>query len=91
LVFEVNNEIIQEFRCNGIGIDVAIKFLGEFVDVLDNGVIDRCIVFRLASASLFKYFPRERGEVYTFYRFILPEVVDVVLSWLGLKDRIRNC
>lgn len=55
------------------------------------GVIDRCIVFRLASASLFKYFPGEGGEVYTFYRFRLSEVIDVVLSWLGLKDRIRNC
>lgn len=51
------------------------------------GIIDRCIVFRLASASLFKYFPGESGEVYTFYRFRLSEVVDVVLSWLGLKDR----
>lgn len=90
LVFQINYEIIQEFTCNGIGKYIAVEFFGKSIYMLYNCVIDRCIVFRLASASLFKYFPGEGGEVYTFYRFRLPEVIDVVLYWLGLKDRIRN-
>ena len=39
-----------------VRIDITVKFNGESFYILDNRIIDRCIVFRLASASLFKYF-----------------------------------
>lgn len=54
--------------------------------MLDDGIINRCVVFRPSSASLFKYFLGEIREVNSFDWLRLPEVVDIILSWLGLKD-----
>lgn len=55
--------------------------------MLDDGIIDGRIVFRLTSASLFKNFPDEVGEEYSFNRLLLAEVVNVVLPrWAG-RDR----
>lgn len=87
LVLQINYEIIQKFLSNRIGENVAIVQLRELVDMLHNGIIDYCIVCRLASGSLFKYFAHETGEVDSFKWLLLAEVVNVVLSrWAG-RDR----
>lgn len=84
LVLQINYEIIQKFLSNRIGENVAIVQLGKLVDMLHNGIIDYCIVCRLASGSLFKYFSHETGEVNSFKWLLLAEVVNVVLSrWAG--------
>lgn len=53
-----------------------------------DSIIDGCIVFRLASAALFKNIPDEVSEVYSFNRLRLPEVVNVVLAYLDGRDRL---
>lgn len=53
-----------------------------------DSIIDGCIVFRLASASLFKNVPDEVCEVYSFNGLRLPEVVNVVLTYLDSRDRL---
>jgi hypothetical protein len=58
--------------------------------MLHNGIIDYCIVCRLASGSLFKYFAHETGEVDSFYRLRLPEVVNIVLTYLDGRDRGKD-
>ena len=84
LVLQVDNEIIQKLLSNRIGENVAIVQLRELVNMLHNGIIDYCIVCRLASGSLFKYFAHETGEVDSFKWILLAEVVNVVLSrWAG--------
>ena len=87
LVFQINYEIIQEFTCNGIGKYIAVEFFGKSIYMLNYCIIDRRIVFRLTPASLFKNFLCESGEVYTFKRFRLAEVVNVVLPRLASLDR----
>lgn len=87
LIFQINYEIIQKFTCNRIGEYIAIKFFGKSIYMLNYCIIDRRIVFRLTSASLFKNFLCESGEVYTFKRFRLAEVVNVVLPRLAGLDR----
>ena len=59
--------------------------------MLDDGIVASGVLCRLASGFLFNYFPKKVCEVDSFKRFALPEVIDIVLSWLCLKDRIRNC
>lgn len=66
LLFKIDNEIIEKFSRHRVGEDVAIKLFGEIINVFDNGIINGCIVFRLSPASLFKNFPDEVAEVYTF-------------------------
>lgn len=56
--------------------------------MLDDSIIDGRIMFRLASASLFKYLPDKICEINAFYRLRLPEVVDVVLSRCAGRDRL---
>lgn len=51
-------------------------------------IINGCIVFRLASASLFKNIPDEVGEEYSLKGLLLPEVVYVVLSRCAGRDRL---
>lgn len=58
--------------------------------MLDYSVIDGWILCRLASGFLFDYLTEEVRKINAFERFALPEMIDVVLSWLGLKDRIGN-
>ncbi len=53
-----------------------------------DSIIDGRIVFRLASGSLFKYFPDEVGEKDSFNGLRLPEVVNVVLTYLDGRDRL---
>lgn len=53
-----------------------------------DSTIDGRIVFRLASGSLFKYFPDEVCEVYSFNGLRLPEAVNVVLTYLDSRDRL---
>lgn len=53
-----------------------------------DSIIDGRIVFRLASGSLFKYFPDEVCEVYSFNGLRLPEAVNVVLTYLDSRDRL---
>mgnify|MGYP000441776771 CR=1 FL=1 len=50
-------------------------------------IIDCCIVFRLAPASLYKCFLYEVREVDSFERFFLPETVNIILSRFGGRDR----
>lgn len=56
--------------------------------MFDDGIIDGRIMFRLAPASLFKNFPDEVGEEYSFNRLLLAEVVNVVLAYLDGQDRL---
>ena len=54
----------------------------------DYCIVDGCIVFRLASASLFKNVPDEVGEEYSYEGLLLTEVVNVVLSRCAGRDRL---
>lgn len=88
LILQVDNEIIQEFSGHRIGKDVTIKLFRKVVYVLNDCIINSCIVCRLASGSLFKYFAHETGEINAFERFALLEMIDVVLPRLaGLDQR----
>lgn len=53
----------------------------------DDSIINGGILCRLASGFLFDYLTNKVREINAFERFALPEMIDVVLSWLGLKDR----
>lgn len=88
LVLQVDYEIVQKLGSYRVGEDITIILIGESVYVLNYCIINCCIVFRLASASLFQHFPNEVGEVYTFKRLLLPEVVNVVLAYLDGPDRL---
>lgn len=59
--------------------------------MLDYSVIDSWILCRLASGFLFDYLTEKIRKINAFERFALPEMIDVVLFWLGLKDRVRYC
>lgn len=64
---------------------------GKAVDVPDDSIINSGILCRLASGFLFDYLTNKVREINAFERFALPEMIDIVLSWLGLKDRKRYC
>lgn len=88
LIFQVDNKIVKELCCYRIGEYVAIKFFRKAFYVFDYSIVDSCVVFRLTSGSLFKYFPDEVGEEYSFKWLLLPEVVNVVLFRLAGRDRL---
>ena len=88
LVFEIDYKIIKELCCHRIGEYVTIKFFREVIYMPDYCIVDGCIVFRLASASLFKNVPDEVGEEYSFEGLLLTEVVNVVLSRCAGRDRL---
>nr|DAZ18405.1 MAG TPA: hypothetical protein [Caudoviricetes sp.] len=90
MIFQIYNKIIQEFSRYRIGKDITIKLFRKVVYMLDDCIINSRIVCRLTSGALFKNFFCKNGKVNTFYRFCLSEVVNVVLSRLGLKNRTRN-
>lgn len=50
-------------------------------------IINGGVLCRLASGFLFDYLTDKVREINAFERFALPEMIDVVLSWLGRKDR----
>lgn len=53
----------------------------------DDSIINGGILCRLASGFLLDYLTDKVREIDAFERFALSEVIDVVLSWLGRKDR----
>ena len=87
LIFQVDYEIVQELSGHRIGEDVTVIFFREVVYVLDDCIINGGILCRLASGFLFDYLTDEVRKIDAFEWFALPEVIDVVLSWLGRKDR----
>ena len=66
MVFQVDYKIIQKLSTYRVGIDITVKFFGESIYMLYESIVDRRIVFRLASASLFKYFTGKVGKEDTF-------------------------
>ncbi|EOA57305.1 hypothetical protein HMPREF1214_02819 [Bacteroides sp. HPS0048] len=59
LVFKVDDEVIKKFSRYRISEYITVKFFRESLYMLYYRIIYGCIVFRLASASLFKYFTDE--------------------------------
>lgn len=56
LIFQICDEIIQEFNRYRIGKDITIKLFQKVIYMLDDCIINSCIVCRLASGALFKNF-----------------------------------
>ena len=88
LIFQVDNKIVKEFCCYRIGEYVTIKFFRKAFDVFDYSIVDCGIMFRLAPGSLFKYFPDEVSEEYSFKWLLLTEVINIVLSRMAARDRL---
>ena len=53
----------------------------------DDSIVASGILSRLSSGFLFDHFTEKIREIDAFERLALPEMIDVVLSWLDLKDR----
>ncbi len=56
--------------------------------MFDYSIVDCGIMFRLAPGSLFKYFPDEVSEEYSFKWLLLTEVINIVLSRMAGRDRL---
>ena len=89
LIFQIDNEIVKELCSYRIGENVTVEFFRKAFDMLYDCIVNGCVVFRLAPGSLFKYFPDEVSEEYSFKWLLLLEVVNVVLAYLDGRDRLR--
>ncbi len=86
LILQIDYEIIQKFGSHRIGEDITIKLFRKSVYVLNNSIIYCGVMCRLSSGSLFKYFACKTCKVYTFKRFLLTKVINIVLAYLDGRD-----
>lgn len=89
-VFQIRDKVLQKLFSDRVGIYVTIILLREPVNMLNYRIIDSGVVFRLTSGALFKNFPDKICEEDTLQRFLLTEVVYIVLPRLAGTDRLNN-
>ena len=73
---------------------LCIQYVNKYLKVimkeigLNDLVTYSCLLYTSAPGSLFKYFPDEVSEEYSFKWLLLTEVINIVLSRMAGRDRL---